>query len=75
MTNPAARAWAGHCTYPGKEPFYLGTIVIDARAKQHEVDAALLSLWATISPHEPPAITAIPGCVFFVAEDGDDLNE
>lgn len=65
MMSGMNRAWSAQCRYDGKRQFYLGTVVLDAAAKQHEIDDAVKALWSEISPHDIPDFVAVPGAVFF----------
>jgi hypothetical protein len=65
------RSWCGRGQYPGLKPFVFGTIVLDAKAKDHEVRQALDDLWFSLIPFSPPDYVPVPGALFFEAEDDD----
>lgn len=62
------RAWCGQAQYPGLKPFVFGTVVLDAKAKDHEVREALDDLWFSIIAFSPPPYEPIPGALFFKPE-------
>lgn len=63
------RLWVVVCQYPGKAKFLLGNVVVDARAKDHDIRAAAIELWHEISPHPvPEMLDLLPGALFFKEE-------
>lgn len=63
------RHWCGQACYPGKERFIFGSVVLPTSAQQHEIDVALVELWHSMIPLDPPPFVAIPGMIYFVGED------
>jgi hypothetical protein len=59
------RSWCAKACYSGCEPFIFGSVMLPADAKFHEVEAALLALWKSISPHPAPRIEPVPGLLVF----------
>lgn len=64
----ATRHWCGRGQYEGKESFVFGSVDLPADAMAHEVDSALLALWASLFPFDPPRLVAVPGIIIFQQE-------
>jgi hypothetical protein len=69
------RSWVAEFRWPGKKKFMVGTVVIPNDVMQHELEIALTKkfeeLWGDILPYDvsrPQLINAIPGAIFFTAE-------
>jgi hypothetical protein len=57
------RHWCARCCYSGRSEFLFGTVQADG---YEAARAALLALWATLSPHPAPdRIDPIPGELVF----------
>lgn len=70
------RTWTGLFRYPGKEVFRVGTVSLDVRVPDAEIEEALMSLFdelfSSILPNSferPDVIKLEPGMVVFVHED------
>lgn len=63
------------CQYPGLKQFKYGTVVLDAKAKHHEVEAAMLERLAACFPPGYKVLRIIPGHVWFEQQgDGWDVQ-
>ena len=67
--GPHERLWVGECQYPGKAPFFLGTVTV---VTESEALSKLEKLWGDMSPHPmPPILSAIPGMLLLRLEGED----
>jgi hypothetical protein len=67
--GPPERHWVGQCQYPGKLPFFLGTVIAETES---EALPKLEKLWSDISSHPmPPILSAIPG-MLLIRQEGED---
>jgi hypothetical protein len=69
---PAAiRPWCAKAQYPGLQPFFVGTAIVDAEARHDEIVAALEAHARTFLPPGFQIIEPMCGALFFVPQ-GDD---
>lgn len=75
MRDVAMRPFTAEVSYPGKKPFWVGTLFAPAGAKDHEMDALALAevtkFWGDHLPDGwalPRVQKVLWGSVFFVPE-------
>jgi hypothetical protein len=59
------RCWCASIQYPDKQPIYLGTVVLQTEAKNHEIEAEINLLAKKHIPDGYKIIRIIPGMIFF----------
>lgn len=67
----ALRPWCAICQFEGRQPFYVGTEMIDARAPDHEVRLAIIALLTSVLPDGSPMperIDPVAGSIVFQPE-------
>lgn len=70
--DKAVRPWCGVFQWPGKQPFIVGAVAIEAGASHAETEAALLDKLRNIIPDDagvPRLIKLLPGAIFFIPDD------
>lgn len=70
------RNYSAICQWPGKDEFYLGTVALNAKAKQHDIEKALhdefIQKMLIILPDGTPMPEIkqiIPGMIMLITEE------
>lgn len=64
------RPWCARLQYPKRDTFIMGTVELDAGAKDHDVRAAIVKLAAECFPPGYTIKELLPGSVTYNPKDG-----